>query len=77
MPQTMPRSLKNRLRKFRLEKGLTQQELAQAIGVSRQTIIALERGDSTPSVKVALKLADLFGLKLERIFWLEMETGEH
>lgn len=50
---------------------VTQQQLAQAVGVSRQTIIAIEKGKYTPSVLLALKIAKYFGLKVEDIFELK------
>ncbi len=62
----------NTLRKHRFLNGeMTQEEVAQKIGVSRQTIIAIERGKYNPSVKLALKLARLFGTTVEALFQLE------
>ncbi len=62
----------NTLRKHRFLNGeMTQEEVAQKIGVSRQTIIAIERGKYNPSVKLALKLAHLFGTTVEALFQLE------
>ena len=55
---------------FRTKKGLTQEELADAVGVTRQTIIALERGNYTPSVALALRLAHTFKCRIEDIFTL-------
>lgn len=64
--------LKNRLRLFRFQRGeMTQQELADRVDVSRQTIIAIEKGKFNPSVKLALKMAAFFGTALEEIFYLE------
>ena len=48
---------------------MTQQALADAVGVSRQTIIAIEQGRYSPSLEVALKIAQAFGEPVERIFW--------
>ncbi len=48
---------------------MTQQALAEAVGVSRQTIIAIEQGRYSPSLEVALKIAQAFGEPVERIFW--------
>ena len=60
------------LRRVRFLHGeVTQQQLAQAVGVSRQTIIAIEKGRYTPSVLLALKIAKYFGLKVEDIFELK------
>ena len=63
--------LKNAVRKFRTGKQLTQEELASGAGVSRQTIIAIEKGGYTPSVTLALKLAHVLRSTVEQLFWLE------
>jgi len=63
-------NLKNRLREVRLEKALTQEGLANIAGVTRQTIIAIEKGKFVPSVKLALELANALHKPLESIFWL-------
>ena len=55
----------NDLRSYRLEAGLTQEELAKAIGVTRQTVIAMEKGNYVPSVLLALLCAKLFGRAVE------------
>ncbi|ASJ16464.1 transcriptional regulator [Thermococcus chitonophagus] len=60
--------MKNRLREFREVHGLTQEELARALGVTRQTIIAIEKGKYDPSLKLAFKIARFFGVKIEDIF---------
>lgn len=60
--------LQNRLRVLRAVKSVTQDELAQAIEVSRQTINAIELGKFNPSVMTALKLARFFGTPVEEIF---------
>jgi len=65
----------NRLREARLEKGLTQESLADAVGVTRQTIIAIEKSKFVPSVKLALELARALGASLEALFWLEESQG--
>lgn len=59
------------LHALRGEKGWTQAELAQRVGVSRQTINSIETGRFEPSLTLALKLARLFGLPVEAIFKLE------
>ncbi len=59
------------LRALRTKAGLAQQELARLIGVSRQTLTALEAGDSVPATKIALQLARVLGCRVEDIFWLE------
>ncbi len=60
----------NIVQKIRTEKGLTQEELADKVGVSRQTVIAIEKGNYTPSVLLALKIARTFRLSVEDIFSL-------
>jgi putative transcriptional regulator len=62
----------NHLRKFRFGHGdLSQEDLAKAVGVSRQTIISIEKGKYTPSVALALKLAKFLNVRVEDIFYLE------
>ena len=65
----------NNLDKIRKKKGLNQSELGEMVGVSRQTISLIERGDYNPSVIVSLKLARVFGVMVEDIFILEEEDG--
>jgi len=68
-------NLCNRLKEIRLQKGLTQESLANAVGVTRQTIIAVEKEKFVPSVKLALELASALDTPLEDLFWLEHNTG--
>ncbi|AFK22997.1 helix-turn-helix transcriptional regulator [Pyrococcus sp. ST04] len=63
--------MKNRLRELREARGLTQEELAKILGVTRQTIIAIEKGKYDPSLRLAFKIARFFGLKIEDIFIYE------
>lgn len=63
----------NRLRELRQERGLTQEQLAKALEVTRHTILALEVGRYVPSIELALRLAAYFGTPLETIFWLPPE----
>jgi len=65
---SMPSSLTNKVFETRQRAGLTQEELAQAVGVTRQTIIALEKGNYIPSVFLALKIAKRFHVSVENIF---------
>lgn len=58
---------------LRKEAGLTQQELAERLGVSRQTIISLENGKYNPSIYLAHKTAKLFGKAIEEVFIFEEE----
>ncbi len=60
----------NNLRGLRLEAGLTQEEVARAIGATRQTVIALEKGNYVPSVLLALLCAKVFGKPVEELFYV-------
>ena len=61
--------MKNNLEELRNQRGLTQQELADQVEVSRQTIISLENGRYNPSILLAFRLAHLFQMKIEDIFF--------
>ncbi|MCH8050060.1 helix-turn-helix transcriptional regulator [Patescibacteria group bacterium] len=61
----------NKVQRFRDEKGITQEELGKAVGVTRQTIIALEGGNYTPSVFLALNIAVFFKEPVEKIFTIK------
>jgi putative transcriptional regulator len=61
----------NRVKEYRLERNLTQDELAQAVGVSRQSVNAIERGRYIPSLPLALKFAQLFNCPTDELFQLE------
>ena len=61
----------NRLRECRRQSGLTQETLAHAVKVTRQTVIAIERGRHEPSVRLALEIARVLGVSIEDLFWLE------
>jgi putative transcriptional regulator len=58
------------LKRHRTERGLTQEELADRVGVTRQTILSIERGRYSPSIELALRLARLFGVPVEALFEL-------
>ena len=67
----------NNLRKIRFEHDeMSQAELAQKVNVSRQTIIAIEGADYSPSVELALRIAEIFSLPVEAIFYLKKKKGE-
>jgi putative transcriptional regulator len=68
--------MKNRLEFLRNQKGWTQQELADQVEVSRQTIISLENGKYNPSILLAFRLARLFSQSIESIFIYE-ENNNH
>lgn len=63
--------MKNKIRVARAEERMTQQQLADAVGVSRQTINAIESGKFVPSTVLALKIAQNFSKSVEEIFFLE------
>ena len=63
--------MKNRIKVERAEQDETQQDLAEAVGVSRQTIVAIEKGRFIPSTLLALKIARHFNKPVESIFILE------
>lgn len=63
--------MKNNLEKIRKEKGITQEELAKALEVSRQTVGSLENGRYNPSILLAFKIAKFFKLSIEEIFIYE------
>lgn len=65
--------LQNRLRELRAAQGLNQQELGTLVGVSRQTISLIERGDYNPSVTLALRIAQVFHCPVEAVFYLTEE----
>jgi putative transcriptional regulator len=61
--------MKNRLKVLRAERDWSQADLADRLGVSRQTVNALERGKSAPSLPLAFKMAELFSRPIEQIFF--------
>lgn len=60
--------MKNRIRVLRAEQQMTQGSLADAVGVSRQTINAIEKGKFDPSLPTAFRISRLFGLPIEKVF---------
>ena len=65
-------AIRNGIRELRLAKGeMTQQELAERIGVTRQTVNAIELGKYSPSLEVAFQIAEVFGVPLDRVFQYE------
>jgi len=67
----MKESIINRVYELRMKSGITQETLADAVGVTRQTIIAIEKGNYTPSVILALKISNFFKKPLEEIFQIK------
>ncbi|KFI46711.1 putative transcriptional regulator [Bifidobacterium bohemicum] len=66
--------MKNTLPQLRSDKGLSQEALAEAVGVSRQTIISIEKGRFDPSLPLAFRLAELFDCTIEDIFTPEAQA---
>lgn len=69
--------LHNRVKMYRVMHNLNQQELGQKVSVSRQTISLIERGDYNPSITLALKIAKIFNVSVEEIFYLEDMEDKH
>ena len=69
----MKELIRNQVYEFRTKTGITQEELAKVVGVTRQTIIAIEKGNYTPSVILALKISKFFKKPLEEIFQIKYE----
>ena len=63
--------MKNKLKVYRAMHNLTQEMLADKLGVTRQTIIAIEKGKYDPSLELAFKIAKLFSVKIEDVFIYE------
>jgi putative transcriptional regulator len=63
----------NEVNTLRTGRSVTQEEFAEAVGVSRQTVIAIEKGNSTPSVHLALKISRFFKVPVETIFKIAYE----
>lgn len=69
----MKEYISNEVNRLRTSKNVTQEELADKLRVSRQTIIAIEKGNYTPSVLLAIKIANFFKLPVEQIFKISYE----
>jgi putative transcriptional regulator len=67
----MPTRVRNRVKEMRQERGWTQQQLAEAVGVSRQSINSIERDRYVPSLELALAFARVFACATDEIFTLE------
>lgn len=75
MDKDQSAQLQNRLRELRTARGWTQQALAERVDVSRQTIIAIEKGQYNPTTVLALKLARVLERPFSDIFWLTDELS--
>jgi len=72
----MGTTIHNTIRRLRFDRQeMTQQELADRIGVTRQTVNAIELGKYSPSLEVAFRIADVFGVALEQVFQYEAKRG--
>ena len=73
----MTKAITNTIRTLRFNHDeMTQQALAQAVGVSRQTIVAIEKNKYSPSLEVAFKIADIFGVTIEHVFQYQEHEQE-
>ena len=71
----MAKHIQNNIRRLRFDrKEMTQQELADKIGVTRQTVNAIELNKYSPSLEVAFRIADVFGVPLDQVFQYETVT---
>ena len=68
--------MKNRIEEIRRERGILQEELARALGVSRQTVSSLERGRYNPSIFLAHKIARHFDMAIEEVFIFEEDDRD-
>lgn len=77
MPNKKEEKLQNRIRRLRFDNGeMTQQELADRIGVTRQTIIALEAGKYVPSLLLAFRLATAFRVRVDDVFQYDSGSSD-
>ncbi|TCT21134.1 putative transcriptional regulator [Melghiribacillus thermohalophilus] len=68
--------LSNRIVVLRAEHNMTQKKLAEKVGVSRQTIISIEKGKYTPSLTLAFKIAFAFGVRIDDVFQYDLSEGD-
>lgn len=71
----MKESISNKVYKLRSKNGVTQEEIAKAVGVTRQTIIAIEKGNYTPSVLLAIKISEFFKKSVNEVFKINEKTN--
>lgn len=72
-----PQIFKTKIKVLRAEKNITQEKLAQDIGVSRGTILEIERGTFNPSLKLAFRISDYFGKKVDEVFEVNKEESQN
>ncbi len=71
-------NIKNNIRKLRFNNNeMTQQELADKLGVSRQTVLAIESAKYSPTLELAFKIAEIFNVKLEDVFQYESKINKN
>ncbi|WP_100010561.1 helix-turn-helix transcriptional regulator [Lentibacillus sediminis] len=68
--------MNNRVKELRARHDFTQERLAKKVGVTRQTIAAVEKGEYVPSLLLALYICETFELPMEKIFWLQEECAD-
>lgn len=74
--ERMKRMLKNRVKELRARYGFTQSDLGKQVDVTRQTIAFIEKGEFSPSITLALKLAKALQTNVNELFWLEEDGNE-
>jgi DNA-binding XRE family transcriptional regulator len=75
-PKSEEERVANRVEDLRTRTNLSRQELAEQVGVHYQTIGYIERGEYSPSLVLALRIASVLGASVEEIFWLDEENNE-
>jgi putative transcriptional regulator len=68
--------MKNRIKVYRAMRNLTQEALADQLGVTRQTILAIEKGKYDPSLELAFRISRLFRVSIDKMFFFESETED-
>ena len=68
--------MENHVKKFRTEKNLSQKELADYAGITRQTLSLIEKSEYNPSLKLCLQLCYALNQTLDDVFWIEQSEGE-
>ena len=75
-PKSEEERVANRIEELRTLSGLTRQELAEQVGVHYQTIGYIERGEYSPSLVLALRIASVLSAKVEDVFWLDEDPND-
>jgi putative transcriptional regulator len=68
--------MKNRIKVYRAMRNLTQEALADQLGVTRQTILAIEKGKYDPSLELAFRISRLFGVSIDKMFFFESDNED-